>query len=130
MKLRKTNAKNLKKIQKNSSPQWSKAGIHSLGDIMNDDGLRSFQDLTETLKLSSNSYFLYLQLHSALRAAGILTDGKPLNHPIMELFKKISDLPKGHVSAIYNNLLEHMQTHLVITNVCNRDCRESSIDWH
>ena len=61
---------------------------------MNDDGLRSFQDLTETLKLSSNSYFLYVQLHSALRAAGILTDGKPLNHPIMELFKKISDLPK------------------------------------
>ncbi|WP_242641729.1 hypothetical protein, partial [Candidatus Ichthyocystis sparus] len=112
------------------SPQWSKAGIHSLGDIMNDDGLRSFQDLSETFKLSSNSFFLYLQLRSALRAAGILIDRKPLNHPIMELFKKISGLPKGHVSVIYNSLLEHMQTPLTITNVWNKDCPESLIDWH
>ena len=112
------------------SPQWSKAGIHSLEDIMNDDGLRSFHDLSETFKLSSNSFFLYLQLCSDLRAAGILTDRKPLNHPVMELFKKISGLPKGHVSVIYNSLLENMQTPLAITNVWNMDCPESSIDWH
>ena len=97
---------------------------------MNDDGFRSFQDLSGTFKLSLNSFFLYLQLHSALRAAGILTDRKPLNHPIMELFRKLSRLPKRYVSVIYNSLLEHMQTPLVITNVWNKDCPESSIDWH
>jgi len=96
---------------------------------MNDVGLKSFQDFSETFKLSSNSFFLYLQLRSALRAAGILIDRKPTNHPIMELFKKISGLTKGHVSAIYNSLLEHMQTPLVITNVWNKDCSESSIVW-
>lgn len=99
------------------SPQWVEAGIHSLGDIMNDDGLRSFQDLRETFKLSSNSFFLYLQLRSALRAAGTMTDRKPINHPIIQMFKKISVLPKGHVSVIYNTLLENIQTPLAITKV-------------
>lgn len=70
------------------SPLWYKAGIHSLGDIINDGGLRTFQDLCETFKLSSNSFFLYLQLRFALRAAGILIDRRPTSHPIIKLLKK------------------------------------------
>ena len=111
------------------SSHWYNSGIHSLGDIMNEVGLRCFQDLKETYKLSANSFFLYLQLRSALRAAGILIDRQPMNHPMMEVFKKVSGLDKGHVSAIYNSLLEHIQNPLAITKVWNKDCPESSVDW-
>lgn len=56
---------------------------------MSDVGLRSFQDLREMYKLPSNLFFMYLQLRSALCAAGFFINRQPSNQPIMVLIKKL-----------------------------------------
>lgn len=52
-------------------PQWSKCGI--LTDIMDSNGLRTFQDLKDAYTLPGNTFFflLYLQLSSAMLAYGV-----------------------------------------------------------
>lgn len=74
----------------------------------------AYTGLRRTCNLSSSSFFLYLQLRSAILAANILCDRQLITHPIMNLIRKRSGLTKGYVSLIYNNLLEHTQTPLAI----------------
>ncbi len=42
-----------------SSPQWSDKGIHTLSDICNEKGLRTFNDLQISFNLPGFSFFLY-----------------------------------------------------------------------
>lgn len=72
---------------------------------MGSAGLRIFQDLKESYKVSTNTFFLYLQLRSAIQAADIPNDQKSSAHPVMSLIKKLLLLPKGHVSLMFNTLL-------------------------
>lgn len=94
--------------------QWFELVIHCLGNIMASSGLRSFQDLKESYSLPSNTFFLCLQLCSAIRAVGISIDQQPSVHPVVSLIKKLLPLPKAHVSLIYNTLLEQVKTPLIL----------------
>lgn len=45
-----------------SFPTWSSKGIHTFGDVFDDNGLHFFQDLCKMFNLPGTSYFFYLQL--------------------------------------------------------------------
>lgn len=47
-------------------PQWSKRGVHYLGDIFGDQGLCSFQEIQTNLILQASFFLIYLQIWSAL----------------------------------------------------------------
>lgn len=53
-------------------PIWSKNGIYILGQLFNTNGLCTFQEIQRQYNLQGFSFFLYLQLCSALKAYGIL----------------------------------------------------------
>ncbi|XDV17743.1 hypothetical protein PO909_023562, partial [Leuciscus waleckii] len=68
---------------------WSDQGVHTLGDIFNNQGLRSFQDLKECYNLPGHSYFLYLRLRSAMRAYGVPWNCNLDSHPLMDCFTEL-----------------------------------------
>ena len=50
-----------------SFPQWNHKGIHILSDIVSQNILQSFQELSSLYNLPGTSFFFYLQLRCALR---------------------------------------------------------------
>lgn len=109
--------------------QWTNCGLHTLGDIMDDNGLRTFSDLKDIYNLSGSSFFLYLQLRSAMRAYGVPWS-KPPSHPLLSFIKKISAFPKGHVSLIYKDLFQRTSTPLPVTQAWNSEFdTKQSINW-
>jgi hypothetical protein len=84
-----------------------KCGI--LTDIMDSNGLRTFQDLEDTY----NSFFLYLLLKSAMLLQSPL--GNPTTKPYSDRFiNTLSGLPNGLISIIYKQLLESSYSELAI----------------
>lgn len=62
---------------------WSTRNIHTLNDIF---GLCFFHDLQEQNSLPGFSFFLYLRLHSSLRACGVSWGSPVRPHPLVNLF--------------------------------------------
>lgn len=85
--------------------QWEKKGIHTLGGVNSDTGLRSFQDLKDCYDLPGSSFFFYLQLRAALKAYGVPW-GQPLKqHPFYKLVTN-RGTSRGFVSTFYSFLLK------------------------
>lgn len=55
-------------------PGWSSRGIHTLGDLFDENCLRTFQDVCDNFNLPGTSFFFYLQLRSSMKAWGPLAD--------------------------------------------------------
>ncbi len=83
-----------------SFPRWKAKGIHTLGDVFDENGLCSFQKLCETFKLPGTSFFFYLQLRSSMKAYGVPWQTPLTMHPIHERICK-ADRSKGLVSLLY-----------------------------
>ncbi len=49
-------------------PSWSSLGVNMCGDMYDDQGLCSFQTLRTKFCLPASTYFVFLQLRSALKA--------------------------------------------------------------
>ncbi len=88
---------------------WSDQGVFVLGDIFNNQGLRSFQDLKECYNLPGHSYFLYFRLRSAMCAYGVPWICNLDIHPLMDCIH--FSQTHGAVSLIYNKLLNHGSVH-------------------
>ena len=82
--------------------QWSKQGIKVLGDIFDDQGLRSFQDLTNSYSIPGSSWFFYLQLRTALKTYGVPWDVSLGFHPIIALCSSKSKLVSFLHQACFN----------------------------
>jgi hypothetical protein len=86
---------------------------------MDSNGLRTFQDLKEAFILPGNYVLLYLHLRSALLAFPL--ENQLSNHPMMEFINRLSGLPKGLISIIYQQLLESSYSKLAIKKVWPTD---------
>ena len=52
-------------------PSWSTLGINTCGDLYDNQGLCSLQELRNKFCLPASSYFVFFQLSSALKANGV-----------------------------------------------------------
>lgn len=111
-------------------PQWENKGIHTLGDIYDNSGLRSFQDLSNWYDLPGTSFFFFLQIRAALKAHGVPWD-KPLEfHPFHQFFYD-KETSRGFVSNFYRHLLESSYKDLPLDTVWRRDVPglDTEFDW-
>lgn len=111
-------------------PQWQKQGIYTLPDIMNDDGLRSFQDLKSDFNLPGSSFFFYLQLRMAMRTYGVPWNQPLKMHPMVEMIKTPHP-GVGFVSYVYKKMQHSTQSYMGIVQVWNTDLKNYglTIDW-
>ena len=84
------------------SAGWAERGVQYLGDVFDPGGLSKFEDLCRMYELPKTSFFLYLQLRSALRAGGVPLGAELQTHPIESLVSTPST--RGMVSIIYSQL--------------------------
>lgn len=112
-----------------SFPQWANLGIHTLSDIFSQQGLRSFQDLKEAYTLPGSSWYLYLQLRTALKTYGVPLNTSLPSHPVINLIH--SAKPSGFVSLMYNKLVNHNVKCLSITITWESDLHNLGfdLDW-
>ena len=111
------------------SQAWSSRGVKYLGDVVNSDGLISFEELCNMFNLPRTSFFLYLQLRSALRAFGVPLGTELQTHPIESW---MTTLPtRGLVSTIYSQLQHQTQKELPLIKTWTKDLavEEEDIDW-
>ena len=110
--------------------QWEKKGIHTLGDVYNDTGLRSFQDLKDYYDLPGSSFFFYLELRAALRAYGVPW-GRPLEHHPFYKFITSRGTSRGFVSTFYTFLLKSSYKDLLLDKRWRGDVPElkRDFDW-
>ena len=54
-----------------ASEQWRRQNIKTLDDVFNSEGMLSFENLVTNFNKPRSSFFLYLQLRSALKAYGV-----------------------------------------------------------
>lgn len=47
-------------------PGWSSKGVHTLGDVFDDNGLCLFQNLCDIVNLPGIAFYFYLQLRSSM----------------------------------------------------------------
>lgn len=80
---------------------WSNSTIRYLGDIFNESGLRSFQDVRDTYALPPSSFFFYLQLRHALNAHSIPLKQALSIHPLYKLIIT-QRVNSGLVSKLYS----------------------------
>ena len=111
-------------------PSWSKCGIHTLSHIINNEGLRSFEDLRKNYNLPSTSFFFYLQLRSVIKANGVPWEKKLPIHPLVNY---ITTKPKGEgfVSYMYRKFQEVTCPSMGVTKVWNVDLKtwQEPINW-
>lgn len=86
-------------------PGWSSRGIHTLGDLFDESGLRSFQNLCDIFNLPGTSFFFYLQLRSSMKTYGVPWQTSLTMHPLHKLICNVSR-SRGLVSSLYAFLLE------------------------
>lgn len=106
---------------------WSDQSVYTLGDIFNNQGLRSFQDLKECYNLPGHSYFLYLRLRSAMCAYGVPWNCNLDSHPLMDCVN--FSQTRGAVSFIYNRLLKHSCGKLPITTIWEKELAPCKLNW-
>lgn len=106
---------------------WSDQGISVLGDIFDNQGLRSFQDLKEGYNLPGHSYFLYLRLRSAMRAYGVPWNCNLDNHPLRDCVNFSQS--RGSISCIYNKLLNYDSVALPIITIWEKELSSYQLNW-
>ncbi len=101
-------------------PQWGKCKVNSFGEIYNDKGLKSFQDIKALFNLPGTSFFMYLCIRSAFRAYGVSWDAQL---PVHSLRKVILPTDNSVISAsvIYSFLLKQSYKPLSITTIWSKD---------
>ena len=111
-------------------PQWQQKGIHILDDIINNSGLRTFQDLQLSYNLPGSSFFLYLRLRSAMKAYGVTWRNTLHLHPLHNLFGK-NVRTRGLVFLIYITLLCVAYKPLSIQVIWEKELKlcHDQIDW-
>ncbi len=107
-------------------PQWSKQGIYVLGDIFNNQGLRSLQDLREHCSLPGSSCFFYLKLRTALKSYGVPWDAPLPQHPLVALITAKTKL----VAAVYNKLSTCDTKLLPVTKSWEKEFRCLNLVWN
>lgn len=109
---------------------WFTQGIHVVNDMFDGDGLRSFQNLKVTFNLPGSSYFVYLQLRSALKAYGVPWDRPPISHSLLRWVQPSNNL-RGRVSLVYNALLHKSAGQLAIEKIWDRELstHNQELDW-
>ncbi len=65
-------------------PSWSSLGVNKCGDIYDNQGLCSFQTLRTKFCLPASTYFVFLQLRSALKAYGVPWASSMSSHPMRD----------------------------------------------
>ncbi len=103
--------------------QWTHNKVNTLGDIYDDSGLKSFQNLKTQYNLPGTSFLMYLRIRSALWAYGVPWNSQPLVHPLRKLILPSEESPSS-ASVIYLFLLEHSYKPLSITTVWAKDLNE------
>ncbi len=91
---------------------WSDQGVFVLGNIFDNQRLRSFQYLKECYNLPGYFYFLYLRLRSAIHTYGVLWKCNLDAHPLMD-FVTFSQT-YGAVSLIYNKLFNPLGSKVIL----------------
>ena len=111
-------------------PQWQNAGIHTLPQIINNEGLKSFEDLKTEFNLPGSSFFFYLQLRLAMRTYGVPWNQPFKRHPMAEMLL-LTPKGAGPVSYIYQKLQQRSQTYMGIVDVWNIDLKpyNVTINW-
>lgn len=84
--------------------QWKVRGVHILGIVYGDEGLRSFQELCTEFDLPRSSFFFYLHLRSALRAVPLQSPLSP--HPLHTILHSTRGT-SGLVSKLYWFISQH-----------------------
>ena len=100
-------------------PSWSTLGINTCGDLYDNQGLCSFQELRTKFCLPASSYFVFFQLRSALKAYGVPWASPISSHPIWDWIAPSSGQPT--VSLIYSKLNDHTAKPLSIRHIWNRE---------
>lgn len=107
------------------------SGIHALGDIYGDEGLRSFQELSVQFNLPKTTFYFYLQLRSTLKAHGVPWQAALSDHP---LYRTICSHrgTRGLVSTIYSHILQKSYCPLGLDTVWRADIPDLDLefDWN
>jgi len=83
-------------------------GINVIGDLYDDKGMLSYQDLKVRFDLQDSSLFYYLQMRSALKAHGVLLGAKLPIHPLLDWMNILPH--RGFVSKVYSKLSGQQET--------------------
>jgi len=94
-----------------------------LGEIYDDLGLKSFQNIKAQYNLKGTYFYMYLRIRSALRAYRVPWDSQLPTHPLRKLILPSESFPSS-VSVIYRYLLEHSYKPLSTTTVWAKDLNE------
>ncbi len=101
-------------------PQWIKCKVNSFGDIYDDKGLKSFQDIKALFNLPGSSFFMYLRIRSVFRAYGVPWDAQLPVHPLQKVILP-TDNSVISASVIYSFLLKQSYKPLSITTIWSKD---------
>lgn len=112
-----------------TSPIWSSKGIHIVDDIYNNGTLRTFQDLQHHYDLPGSSYFLYLQLRSAMKAYGV--PWHPIRSHPLSIHICLSSSSRGLVTKLYNLLIRNSMKSLSVMSIWERELRAVGVkpEW-
>ncbi len=107
-------------------PSWSSLGVNTCGD---NQGLCSFQTLRTKFCLPASTYFVFLQLRSALKAYGVPWTFPISSHPMQDWIAPSAGRPS--VSLIYNKIIDCITKPLSIKTIWNRELSDLnlSVDW-
>lgn len=110
---------------------WASRGINTLGNIYDDNGLLSFQQLQQRFDIPGSSFFLYLRLRSSLMACGVKCDAQIDSHFLSGWFN-YSQCARGWVTKIYNALINSLSKTVPIEGIWDRELNKtgSQPDWH
>uniref|UniRef100_A0AAR2IHE3 Reverse transcriptase domain-containing protein n=1 Tax=Pygocentrus nattereri TaxID=42514 RepID=A0AAR2IHE3_PYGNA len=113
-----------------SFPAWQQNGINTLGDVIGEAGLRTFQDLQSFYNLPGFSFFLYLRLRAAMKTYGVPWNSPLSPHPLQHFFYGNMET-RGLVSAIYITLLKTTYKPLGIQTIWEKELKlaDDQIDW-
>lgn len=103
---------------------WSSRGIHVIGDLYSSSGLFTFQQLRHNFVLPASSFFIYLQLRSALKAYGVPWQSPPRSHPMLDWIEPTPNA-RGCVSRIYQHLLNAIRKTLPVESQWTRELERS-----
>uniref|UniRef100_A0A3B1ICK8 Reverse transcriptase domain-containing protein n=1 Tax=Astyanax mexicanus TaxID=7994 RepID=A0A3B1ICK8_ASTMX len=100
-------------------PQWESRGVSTLGDICDENGLRSFQDISEQFNLPRSTFFRYLQLKSALWPHRTSLNCVLKPHPMLEVIYPSSQ--SCSASNIYTFLIRASYKQLALAAIWAKD---------
>ncbi len=97
--------------------------------IYDNQGLCSFQTLRIQFCLPASTYFVFLQLRSALKAYGVPWSSSISSHPMRDWIAPSAGRPS--VSLIYNKIIDCITKPLSIKTIWNRELSDLnlSVDW-